>query len=331
MDLKDIADSVGVDPSIFKPEDTNFATSIVWGMFDYGLKNILDILEVAYNVIIEIVQALIDVKTYFSRADILLNGLADVATLILTIIFLKHIFTNYVLDLDGESDSDPIQTLVKLATALAVINCGGEIHDIFMTICNYFQGYLGVMAFGERELDGIVGITGVDFIEAFFKNVLGQFLLLGYAPIIVIVVSIWIIVVLILLIVLMCKICMRGAELFIFQCLFPFFACDLITKEKALWKPFFKAYLITVFGFLIQYLCLWLSIEIIFSTIDPLSGIVGLLSPIMGTAMLFLACKAPKWLQEFTYQTGAGQTVSSAARGAMGGATQIVSIVKAFK
>lgn len=328
MTLVDIANTVGVDPSIFKPEDTNFATSIVWGMFDYGLNNILDILEVVYNVIFQILDSFTDIKTYFTRADVLLNGLADIATLILTIIFLKQIFTNYVLDLDGESDSDPIQTLVKLATALAVINCGGEIHDIFITICNLFKGYLTWLAFRPG---GPEYFSGEVFIKGFFKNVLGHFLVLGYAPIIVIVVSIWIIVVLILLIVLMCKICMRGAELFIFQCLFPFFACDLITKEKALWKPFFKAYLITIFGFLIQHLCLWLSLEIIIGTIDPATGVVGFAAPIMGTAMLWLACKAPKWLREFTYQTGAGQTVSSAARGAMGGATQIVSIVKAFK
>lgn len=327
MDLGKIADSVGVDPSIFKPVDTNWATSIVWDIFDYGLKNILDILEVVFNVIFQILGCFTDIKTYFSQADVLLNGLADVATLILTIIFLKQIFTNYVLNLDGESDSDPIQTLVKLATALAVINCGGEIHNIFMTICNFFQGYLTRLAFES----GLPKYSGEEFIMGFFVNVLGQFLALGFAPIIVIVVSIWIIVVLILLIVLVCKICMRGAELFIFQCLFPFFACDLITKEKALWKPFFKAYLITIFGFLIQHLCLWLSIRIILSEITLEAGIAGFAAPLMGTAMLWLACKAPKWLQEFTYQTGAGQTVSSAARGAMGGATQIVSIVKAFK
>lgn len=327
IDLEQIAIRVGVDPSIFKPEDTNFATSIFWDVYVYLQNNILSIFSEAFDVVFELLGSFTDVKSYFSQADYLLNCMADVATLILTIIFLKHIFTNYILNLDGESDSDPIQMLVKLATALAVINCGGEIHEILMTICRYFEEYLLLIAFETSTQISI----GKEFILNFFEQVLGHFLTLGFASINIIVVSIWIIVVLILLIVLICKICIRGAELFIFQCLFPFFACDLITKEKALWRPFFKAYLITIFGFLVQYVCLWLSIEIISSEITFEAGIAGFAAPLIGTAMLFLACKAPKWLQEFTYQTGTGQTVSGAARGAMGGATQIVSIVKAFK
>ena len=55
---------------------------------------------------------------------------------------MKQIFTNYILDIDGDSDADPIQALINIAVALAVINCAGEIHDILMKVCSLSVDYL---------------------------------------------------------------------------------------------------------------------------------------------------------------------------------------------
>ena len=141
----------------------------------------------------------------------------------------------------------------------------------------------------------------------------------------------WFSVVCVLMIVLEMKLIFRGVELFIFQCLMPIFACDLVTPNKELWKPFFRAYLITIFGWLIQYMCLMLAVSLLFEMGTVSTGLEGLMSPFISTVMLFFACKAPKWLQSFTYQTGAGQAASSGARGVMGTATQIISTAKAIK
>lgn len=329
----DSASNEGVElqQDAFLPTGMDWASTTIWGIMDtcYSviINGIMSIFDLCYKWIVE----LSDVSHYIENADGIINGIADIATLILAIIFLKQIFTNYILDLDGDADADPIQSLVNIATALAVINCGGEIHNVLMKICNLSIDYIRVVLFAS-EIDTDLAFT--EYLVNNFAKGAGASLAMLVVPgaaWVSILVSVWILVVGILMIVLACKVLFRGVELFIFQCLMPIFACDLVTPNKELWKPFLKAYLTTIFGWLIQYFCLMLSVSILLQSVTPSAGIEGLMSPLISTVMLYFACKAPKWLQNFTYQTGAGQAVSSGARGIVGTASSVVSAATSIK
>jgi len=328
MTWEEIVEEIG--ESDLLPEDLDWGSTTLWGILDWLQSMLIEGLMGIFNFFYGVIETLADVTSYIPNADAIFNGIADIASLILIIIFLKQIFTNYILDIDGDSDADPIQALINIAVALAVINCAGEIHDILMKVCNLSVDYLtGLMGDSITDLEVSTG----ELIMHFFTMVIEGFLIIYPAtgPVILLIVSVWIIVVAILMVVLAFKILFRGAELFIFQCLFPLFACDLITPNKELWKPFLKSYLVTIFGYLVQYLCLMLSIHILFEKTSFSSTLNGLLAPLIGTVLLFFACKAPKWLQHFTYQSGAGQTAASGAKGVMGATGQIVSTVASIK
>lgn len=322
-----------LDTIEYMPDGMDWGSSTLWAIIDWFqsliVAAIMSIFEICFNGII----TLSDVKTYLPNTDAIFNGIADIATLILSILFLKYIFTNYILDLDGEADADPIQALINIATALAVINCSGEIHNIFMKICNLSVKYIGELITASTIQENF---SANDIVSNAFKHIIGSLAMnvgiaSGSGAWILVAGVVWVIVVGILMVVLAFKILFRGVELFIFQCLMPIFACDLISPNKELWKAYFKAYLITIFGWLIQYTCLMLSIALMLEAASYSAGIEGLMSPLISTVMLYFACKAPKWLQNFTYQTGAGQAVSSGARGIVGTASSVVSAATSIK
>ena len=254
------------------------------------------------------------------------NGIADVASLFLVILFLKQVLTNYILDLDGDSDADPIQAMVNIAVALAVVNCSGEIHEILMKVCDLFADYLSSLVLGETY-KSVEELTTLEGVSQLYMAIIGPFTIWGV--VIMLIAPIWVITVFILMVVIAVKILFRSVELFIFQCLMPLFACDLITQGKELWKPFLRSYLVTIFGYLIQFICMELSIVLIFD-VEP-GAAESLFQPLIGTVMLYFACKAPKWLSSFTYQTGAGQSAASGVKSVMGTVSQTMSAIRYIK
>lgn len=313
------------------PNGLDWGSYTFWGIIDTIQALITNGLLSIFDLCYQGIEKFSDVTQNIGNADVMFNGIADIATLILIIIFLKQIFTNYILDLDGEADADPIQALVNISVALAVINCGSEIHNVFMKISNLSIEYLRTLITASEINPDISFGEGLwnTFIKAVGETIL--LLVPATGPWLILLIVIFMIVVCVLMVVLAGKVLLRGVELFIFQCLMPIFACDLVTPNKELWKPFFRAYLITIFGWLIQYFCMMISISIIYQFNQPSEGIEGLMTPLLSVGLLFFACKAPKWLQSFTYQTGAGQAASSGARGVMGTATQIISTARAIK
>lgn len=327
--VKDSADGQ-LNDFQFLPEGLDWGSSTLWQILEWLLSMIVTAVMSIFELCYEGIRTLSDVSLYLDKPEAIINGIADIATMILIIIFLKQIFTNYILDLDGEADADPIQALVNISVALAVINCGNEIHKYSMKICDMSVSYIGsLLTESVTDLD----INSSDIIMHFLKTTVGTLALTipAISSVVLLVGMIWLIVVGVLMVVLAFKVLFRGVELFIFQCLMPIFACDLVTPNKELWRTFFKAYLITIFGWLIQYTCLMLSVSILLNAVGPKTGIEGLMSPLISTVMLYFACKAPKWLQNFTYHTGAGQAASSGARGIVGGASQVISAARAIK
>lgn len=272
---------------------------------------------ILYKMMFDFINDVMEIDRKLPNIGSIITFTSNVATSILVILFLKIVFTNYVLNVDGEDDVDPMQSLLNISFALAAVNCGEELYHIFTQASSLLQngltnaiiagGMPDAMSFSEILIRAFETIAFVifDFLSMFFG---GGLLALPAALIVIL----WLCVMVIMLVVLLCKMIFRSAELFIFRVLWSLFSCDLISKERSLWKPFLSMYMTTLFGFLLQYLCLMLSITLIYNCIDDTANMNLLWNPILATAFLYFACKAPKWLQKFTYSSGVGQSLGSA-------------------
>ncbi len=324
MNFNEIANLVPGGDNLL-PQDMGWGMQTLWSIIDWFQSIFLNGLMLIFDFMYGGIEQISNVSLYLDNPEVIFNGIADVASLFLVILFLKQVLTNYILDLDGDSDVDPIQAMVNIAVALAVVNCSGEIHEILMKVCDLFAEYLSSLVLGETYKS--VNLTTLEGVSQLFQAIIWPFT--AWGVVIMLIAPIWVITVFILLLVIAVKILFRGVELFLFQCLMPLFACDLITQGKELWKPFLRSYLVTIFGYLIQFICMELSIVLIFD-VEP-GAAESLFQPLIGTVMLFFACKAPKWLSSFTYQTGAGQSATAGARSVMGTVSQAMSAIRYIK
>lgn len=216
----------------------------------------------------------------------------------------KQIFSTYILETDGDPESDPLTLLTRAAIAVALICCNGIIFNLLLDMAT---------AFGNSI---IVGVDQMD-LESSLANAIFN-ITSGRA-----VIMIFVLVFVICLIILCVKGGIRGAELALMKILFPLFCLDIIKTSREKWNAFFTTYLITFFGYTLQILSLRISCQY-FNTYATSGGTNILWS----LAWLFLALKAPKWLEKFCYSSGMGQSVSGAGRSAM---YMMPSIMKGMK
>lgn len=322
------------------PTGLNWALNTIIEMGDEFSGWITAAFEFVYSVIVEMMVDMLDVKSYVHNANAIINGIADLASVILVIIFLKNIFTNYILDIDGEADEDPVQSLLKVAFALAVVNCSSEIHTQLMKAEAYVRLYMNAILYESLAWDAESlmellkkAVESMVCTPEVLKMVTDATLAPTMICAISLMILIWVIIYSILVVVLVCKILFRCVELFLFECLMPIFACDLITARKELWKPFFRAYLTTIFGFTIQYFCLGLSFVVLGSMVVDVDKALAtkLLAPLFSTFLLFFAGKVPKWLSGFTYQTSGTGAIGSGIKGIASGASQIINVAGMLK
>ena len=308
--------------TIFGNNFTNAISKLDWAgntlvrLIDLLLSMALQGFFVVYNMLFKFVDNLVNINQFTNAKDIL-NFTADVASSLLIIIFLIHVFTNYVLDLNGEADYDVIQSVTNISIALAVINCAGEIHEILLKVSSLLQEGLSTAMVNSTINSELTFEEAITNAISKMEFVFNGFFQIGtpYGPSLFFLACIWGLIIVILFVVLLVKMLFRSVELLFFRILLPFFAVDLITPQKEYWKQFLQEYLKTIFGYLLQRISLDMSLALMFdmTTISATSEDF-LRKPIIATLLLFFAIKTPKWLQKFTYSSGVGQTVSSAGR-----------------
>lgn len=212
------------------------------------------------------------------------------ASAFLVLLACKHIFTTYILETDGDPDMDPLQYLVKVSLAMALIQMQNFVFRYLLRLsgllCDAITG--SVTAPGTGGFDGILG-------GAVRSGLAG--------PVASILAVVFVIVILILIF----KAALRAVELAMMKIMYPLFCCDLVTPGRERWGHFTEAYAACIFGYIIQVMCLRMGMGMYFGT-NSMSGLVG------SMALMFFALKTPKWLEKFTYTSGAGQTVSGAGR-----------------
>ncbi len=309
-------------------QDLDWSANTLVRLIDFLQSMILDWCFAIYNMVFYFVETISDISNAIPEADAIFDFTADVASILLIILFLKKVFTNYVLDLDGEADYDVLQSITNICVALAVINCGGEIHELLMKVSALLRSGMSegitdsitdkALKIGEVIPD-LISKIGLLWGETVFYATSPMF---GGA--LMLLAGLWGIVVIILLIILLGKLMFRGVELFFFRILLPIFASDIISGKKELWSQFSQEYLKTIFGYLIQRLALDLAIALVYDAGTISSGANEIFrNAFLSTILLYFAIKTPKWLQKFTYSSGVGQTVSSAGRSAVGTGSSI--------
>lgn len=263
----------------------NWLTEMITGMIGDW---ITDIVDVFFGVIETIFDS---AETWVSAAQVE-QGMAvtlSIANVFVGLLICKHILDTYILETNGDHDTDPLQIIVNCSISVAIINTGG-------LFCNLFLTYAEILT---NTLIEKIAVRFDDIGEA----ILG--LLTLASPIATVLLMVYVI----MLIIFLFRAILRGAELALMKILFPIFACDYVTQSRERWNAFLMSFLIVIFGYSIQLFAFRLSV------ISFLQG--SLENQLYGIGFLWMAITTPKWLEKFVYKSGLGQKVGHGATSAM--------------
>lgn len=274
--------------------------------------------------IFDIAEDLVDELNKQAFVEATINGMADIASTLLLVVFLKELLVGYVFKL-SDSEEEPIQKLVRLSVSLAVMNNASEIHKILMDLCDYTKNYaLHILInasnpfdidgkFSEVIMDSVVSRIESLFINTVFTSLSGLTGVLIFLSYLILLITF-----LILIVINLVKIVFRGVELFVYSMLMPIVSIDLVTTRHEIFSQFFKNYLITMFGYIVQQMLMIMSFIVFASGLSLGTGsgsvydvFYPMISPILACVMMYFAAKGSKWLNQFTYSAGLGGSVSA--------------------
>lgn len=208
----------------------------------------------------------------------------------------KQYLDVYVFQTAGDPDADPLDLIVRVAQALAVIGSSTWIFNELMAFSKIFTNDLLKSAHEDdvyehflrliAEAADTVSEQSLGFLIAILLMLIGFIIFSVIAGI-------------------------RGAELTLMKLLFPIFAVDLLTTNRERWKNFITTCVITVFGYSLQ-LILFKLCSMVFVQVDLGGGSAVKFATVIGYLVLMI--RAPKWLEKFAYTTGISNTATSAAR-----------------
>ncbi len=213
-----------------------------------------------------------------------------VATVLVSLMVVKQLFSVYILETDGDSESDPLSYLVKTSISLALIWTCPVITNLLISyageLYEFIQGRYNVEVGMNNNFRQMLADTG------------------ELSPLSLVLFAVIYTIAMVLLVI---KAALRGVELAIIEIVYPIFCVDIVTTSQERWKTFFSSYIVVALGYIIQLLCLNLSY--CYGS--------GTEKWIYGLAFLFFAVKAPNWLEKFAYASGAGRSAAGVIRSAM--------------
>ena len=213
------------------------------------------------------------------------------ALLLVILLSLRQIINIYLLETDGDAESDPIQVLVRNSKATLIISAGGLITNVAVRwaddLCSYVTGASSYsLSFQGIAATLIANIASGGWFAIIFIG-LFAILLFIYAIIALI----------------------RGVELGMIKIILPIMACDLTGIKQEKWNNFVGAFLVVAFGYIIQVALLKLAMTY---------GIQGdVLSLLKSIVCMYFGVSTPHWLEKFTYSSGLKNTARSGAYMAM--------------
>lgn len=189
--------------------------------------------------------------------------------------FLKKGFDIYILWIEGEADTPPLTFVVYFIRAVVVLLCYTILYDWLVAV---------VQDFGQKMLESLNVAQTID-ITTTMASLAGSGLFTAIMAIIA----------LIMLFVLWVQFIIRGAEIFVLKLGFPLACVGLVNADGGVFTQYIGKLFKSMLTVLVQILCCKMGLLLVFS---------GQL--IYAIAMIILAIKTPKMLQEFMLGGGGG-------------------------
>lgn len=208
---------------------------------------------------------------------------------------IKLLFDVYVLHMDGDPDSDPLEMITRICKSVAMIICG-------QFIIEQLVKFAGKICWDVLRIMGSFNSESLSLVEQLTGFITAYSLSLGYLVIIVVII--------IGLLLFIFKAAKRGAELILLGVLIPIFALDILTTNRERWNSFMNETIVTIFGYILQVMCF--SIFMALFRKGTATGNIEVL--IACLAWLMVVLSAPKWLQKFVHKTGVGDSAKGLAR-----------------
>lgn len=218
-----------------------------------------------------------------------------VAFTLVTVLAAKELLNVYILELDGDSETNPLDFLVKVAVAVALIASALPITNMLLSAADSFalefiSSKTFEVTFTADQVSGALEESGLSAITVLIFLIIYIFMLamVGF------------------------KAGVRSAELALLTIIFPLFACDYVSISQEKWKAFFSSYMVVIFGYIVQMISLKLS----FMRVASVTTSKSLTDFFIALVFLHFATKAPQWLEKFTYSSGTKKNVGGAVKGA---------------
>ena len=194
--------------------------------------------------------------------------------------FLKKGFDVYVGWNDGDPDLDPLNLVTNFLRAMVAALCFPILYDALITVTSDLI---------DQTIVVIDQLTNQQSIIDIIVNIISNSIFMALAGLILV----------ILYLILWVQFMMRGIEMMIMRIGMPIACVGLIDNDKGIFAPYLKKFFMNAATVLIQIALIKLSLTVM---------ILG--NPFYSLAMVFVAMRTPKFLQEFIVNMGgSGGTV----------------------
>lgn len=236
---------------------------------NYAFENMIDICFNAENYITNLLS--VQVLNLSGLKQIILSF----AMSLLILKFIKKGVTMYLSWTEGSSDTPIHIYVLYFVRAIALILLFPTLYDMFIYVFKDFSNQLLTSLNITMQDNLTLNLTTISSV-GISTSILG-------------------VIVLVMLILLYIQMLMRGVEMFVLKTSFPIFCVGLLDSNKGIFAPFIKKFLQSAFTVIIQIILAKIVILLISSS-----------QLIMSVAVLLVALRTPKFLQEFMILSGNG-------------------------
>ena len=262
---------------------TDLITSLISGV-DNAINTVFNnLMELCFN-------AEHSLTTNFGIELLSFDGLkAIIFTLAISLIILKFLkkgFDIYIMWTEGESDTPPLTFIVYFIRAIITALCFTILYDWIIEVATDF---------GNKMLDSLNLLNQLPL-----TTIIATFAATGLFSAIIGIIA------LILIFILYIQFIMRGIEIFILKLGFPLACVGLVNADGGVFKSYIEKFFKSVLTVLIQIMLCKLGLALIFSV-----------QFINAIAVIIVALKTPKFLQEFTLgggTAGVSSTIMTASK-----------------
>ncbi|WP_097006821.1 conjugal transfer protein TrbL family protein [Lacrimispora amygdalina] len=288
---------------------------VVDNVISWMLSNFTDLIYDLINGILDFFNNFVN-NIFFYVAEVNLSNrlvinAATYTTLLgialITLIGVKQYFTTYVMETNGDPDSDPLDILVRCSEAVAICSSNDFITTYFFRFSKAFATDLG-------EAGGVIDLKPtISDLTATIARTPSSFIFLLIILLLVIGILVFSIIAGI-----------RGAELSLMKIMLPIMSVDLVTANRERWGNFFISYAVTFLYYGLQLLCYRMFI----ASLMTVSVSVMSNELLITFGWFFLMLRGPKWLEKFIYSSGFGRGVAEAGRTAVSMLPNLMKSVK---